>query len=145
MPDTEGAGMFRGAPAFLCEFGPVGASFEVGYVGDGNINGPKGARGGQTGGRAGQWLKHRNGEVLPLEACAQIVVEAGERIVSVGCGGGGYGDPRRRDPERVAADVAEGFISRERAQNIYGVKFLDGGGVDATATLHTRQQAVELS
>ena len=34
--------------------------------------------------------------------------------------GGGYGDPRRRDPAAVAADVKNGFITSERAQEVYG-------------------------
>jgi N-methylhydantoinase B len=34
--------------------------------------------------------------------------------------GGGYGDPRRRDPAAVAADVKNGFITPERAQEVYG-------------------------
>jgi N-methylhydantoinase B len=34
--------------------------------------------------------------------------------------GGGYGDPRRRDPAAVAADVRNGFITPERAQEVYG-------------------------
>ena len=34
--------------------------------------------------------------------------------------GGGYGDPRRRDPAAVAADVEAGFITPERAREVYG-------------------------
>jgi N-methylhydantoinase B len=34
--------------------------------------------------------------------------------------GGGYGDPRRRDPEAVAADVRAGFITPARAREVYG-------------------------
>src|SRR5947209_18100807 len=33
-------------------------------------------------------------------------------------GGGGYGDPLRRDPERVLADVREGFVAPEAAEGI---------------------------
>ena len=36
-------------------------------------------------------------------------------------GGGGHGDPRRREPALVAADVADGLISRESAEEDYGV------------------------
>ena len=35
-------------------------------------------------------------------------------------GGGGYGDPLLRDPERVEQDVAEGTISPGRARDVYG-------------------------
>ena len=36
-------------------------------------------------------------------------------------GGGGYGNPLGRDPEMVASDVIEGYISLESARNDYGV------------------------
>ena len=37
-------------------------------------------------------------------------------------GGGGYGDPFDREPERVAADVRNGFVSPEAALRDYGVQ-----------------------
>jgi N-methylhydantoinase B len=40
--------------------------------------------------------------------------------------GGGYGDPLEREPERVLNDVEAGIVSREEAQEIYGV-VIDGG------------------
>ena len=40
-------------------------------------------------------------------------------------GGGGHGDPRRRDPAHVAVDVADGLVSRESAERDYGVKLPD--------------------
>jgi N-methylhydantoinase B len=41
------------------------------------------------------------------------------RIVSPG--GGGYGDPRERDPEAVKRDLIEGKISENAAREIYGL------------------------
>ena len=35
--------------------------------------------------------------------------------------GGGFGDPKKRDPDRVRRDVRNGLISPERAQEVYGV------------------------
>ena len=35
--------------------------------------------------------------------------------------GGGFGDPKKRDPERVRRDVQNGLISAERAREVYGV------------------------
>ena len=35
--------------------------------------------------------------------------------------GGGFGDPRKRDPDRVRRDVKNGLISAERAREVYGV------------------------
>jgi len=36
-------------------------------------------------------------------------------------GGGGYGPPGARDPQRVLEDVREGYVSIERARDEYGV------------------------
>jgi N-methylhydantoinase B len=52
-------------------------------------------------------------------------------------GGGGYGDPLARDPEHVLADVREGYVSPEAANDQYGVVVLEEGGrwlLDEAAT-----------
>jgi N-methylhydantoinase B len=59
-------------------------------------------------------------------------------VIRVGTqGGGGFGDPLEREPERVRADVEAGLLSRERAREDYGVVLRDGG-VDAEATAALR-------
>ena len=35
-------------------------------------------------------------------------------------GGGGYGDPRERDPDSIRSDVENGYISPVRAEKVYG-------------------------
>ncbi|GIL38002.1 hydantoinase B/oxoprolinase family protein [Roseiterribacter gracilis] len=120
LPDTEGAGQWRGAHSVRVEFGPIGAPIDVGYVSDGGINGPKGARGGLSGNVAQQHKRKRDGTLEELPACAMIRVEPGETIVSVSCGGGGYGAPTARDRDRVRKDVEEGWVSKSRAREIYG-------------------------
>ncbi|HUY20475.1 MAG TPA: hydantoinase B/oxoprolinase family protein [Candidatus Binataceae bacterium] len=55
-------------------------------------------------------------------------------------GGGGYGDPMLRDPERVARDLAERKVSPAAARNLYGVVLDDHGQVAAEATLEQRRQ-----
>ena len=49
-------------------------------------------------------------------------------------GGGGYGDPLERDPERVACDLATRAVSEDAAERIYGVAIQSDGTVDADAT-----------
>jgi N-methylhydantoinase B len=36
-------------------------------------------------------------------------------------GGGGYGDPRSREPVRVHEDVRNGYVSADAAKRLYGV------------------------
>ncbi len=55
-------------------------------------------------------------------------------------GGGGYGSPLLRDPERVADDVAMGYVSRAQARSAYGVVLRPKtGAVDVKATASLRK------
>ncbi len=63
-----------------------------------------------------------------------VAIRAGDIVVMQSAGGGGYGDPLARDPERVREDVMAGYVSRERARVGYGVILAENGEVDAPAT-----------
>ena len=54
------------------------------------------------------------------------------------CGGGGYGPPEEREPERVLCDVLLGKISIERARDIYRVAVRDRR-LDAAVTAELRR------
>ena len=49
-------------------------------------------------------------------------------------GGGGFGDPRTREPERVHEDVLDGLITREEARRDYGVAIDAQGRLDLAET-----------
>jgi N-methylhydantoinase B len=136
--NTEGAGRTRGAPSLLVEFGPIGCEIEVGYVSDGCINAPCGVRGGLAGGGADQRRRRTDNTIESLEACAQVRLKEGETIISVSCGGGGYGPPGERSTELVSHDVREGWISKERAKEIYRVALDATNGVDEQETKRLR-------
>ncbi len=53
-------------------------------------------------------------------ASARYEMKAGERFLLQSAAGGGFGDPRRRDPAALAADLAEGYVSAEAAKTDYG-------------------------
>jgi len=139
IPDSEGAGRFRGSPGAYVEFGPIpGCELDVVYLSDGTYNPSEGVRGGLPGGRASQRKRGRDGELSDeLGAYAHLRLAPGETIVGHTCGGGGYGPPHERDAQRVAADVREGWITRERAFDLYGV-LVDNGEVDEAATAARR-------
>ncbi|MGH7314232.1 MAG: hydantoinase B/oxoprolinase family protein, partial [Candidatus Rokuibacteriota bacterium] len=63
-----------------------------------------------------------------------LAMSAGDTVVMESAGGGGFGDPLARDPERVRADVTAGLVSRERARDGYGVVLSERGDVDTAAT-----------
>jgi N-methylhydantoinase B len=53
-------------------------------------------------------------------------------------GGGGYGNPHERDPDRVRNDVLRGYVSREAARTDYAVVLRDDDTVDEAATAALR-------
>jgi N-methylhydantoinase B len=65
-------------------------------------------------------------------------LDAGDVLVNATGGGGGYGHPFERDPEAVAKDVRNGFVSVEAAADAYGVKINSDFTVDREATLVAR-------
>ncbi len=70
-------------------------------------------------------------EILPAKA--RTTFDGGDVYVYLQSGGGGYGDPLRRDPERVLADVRHELLSEETARSVYGV-VVQGGAIDLDAT-----------
>ena len=65
----------------------------------------------------------------------QQSIPAGDRLRLEMAGGGGFGDPRQRDPARVAEDVENGFVSVEAARRIYRVVLDAAGDLDETDLL----------
>ena len=57
-------------------------------------------------------------------------------------GGGGYGDPKTRDPERVLRDVRDGIVSATSAEKDYAVAIAaDGKSIDKKRTNQLREEA----
>ena len=54
-------------------------------------------------------------------------------------GGGGVGDPRARDPQRVLDDVLDGFITAQDAERDYAVVIDPDGRLDLAATERLRK------
>jgi len=126
LADTEGAGRTCGAPSVRVEFGPTEGPLEVVYASDGTVHAAQGVRGGSAGHSAAQRIRSADGRLRDAPPHGSVTLDVGERIVAVAAAGGGYGDPRLREPEVVARDVAEGWITRARARDVYGCGAFDG-------------------
>jgi N-methylhydantoinase B len=138
--DSEGAGMFRGAPGAEIEYGPVDCAVEVGFAWDGVVNPAQGFRAGGPGALAAAYRRRSSGERESLPGSSHLLVAEGESLVSLIAGGGGYRSPLDRAPEHVAHDVAAGWISLERARNVYGVEVTPEGVVDREMTERLRHR-----
>ena len=57
---------------------------------------------------------------------ANVTFEPGDRIQLITPGGGGYGDPRERDPERLKEDLREGYVSEAEADRLYRLPLTAG-------------------
>ena len=122
-PDSEGAGRRRGAPGARVTFGPKRDPMTAAYVTDGYHHPPRGTQGGGTAAPSIAFQAcrgRRRGGARPDRAGR---ARAGRAARARADGGGGYGDPRGREPERVRDDVLARFVSFERAREVYGVVF----------------------
>jgi N-methylhydantoinase B len=80
-----------------------------------------------------------DGSVEQITRNVVLTLEPGERFVTRSAGGGGVGAPFARDPEKVRADVVEGFVSVDGAREEYGVVLDEALAVDAEATADLRR------
>jgi N-methylhydantoinase B len=132
--DTGGAGKQRGGLGHRLIVGTVDESpFSVLLTAERVDNPPRGLKGGHDGGAARVGL--RSGRKLRTKG--QQTVPAGDAVVLEIAGGGGYGDPLKRDPGAVADDVAAEYVSQRQARQVYGV-VLRRGRADAKATAKLR-------
>jgi N-methylhydantoinase B len=122
--NSVGAGAFDSAPS--CKFVLTARETPVtcAYSCDGIDNPPKGALGGLDGHKAAAWkyvIAKGEGSRVNLPPFAEPTIPKGEAIVSESSSGGGYGDPKKRDPKLVAHRVREEWITPEFAKEVYGV------------------------
>jgi N-methylhydantoinase B len=116
------------------------------YVTDGYHYPPRGTQGGGDGAASIPFRVRTDGAEEELRPISQEVLEPGELLGHLLSGGGGYGDPREREPERVREDVLARFVGLERARDVYGVAFTsdaldDSLEIDWEATAMLRRSA----
>ncbi|NYT67236.1 hydantoinase B/oxoprolinase family protein [Pusillimonas noertemannii] len=120
--DSGGAGRHRGglgAELVVRALAPLSfnTSIERAHCRPWGLDGGREAAGNSVGIRVdGTWQDN-----LPNAKVAHQRLKKGDALALRSGGGGGYGDPRERPVEKVAFDVAEGYISPEAARRDYGV------------------------
>jgi N-methylhydantoinase B len=123
--DSGGAGTHRGGLGLVREYEILSGEVRFTHRGERHFIAPKGRAGGRDGATARTVIHRLDGseEVVPSKIVTTL--HTGERVVFETAGGGGYGDPAKRDPAAVEADVADGKVGEERAM-AYGVQAADG-------------------
>jgi 5-oxoprolinase (ATP-hydrolysing)/N-methylhydantoinase A len=89
---------------------------------------PHGVLGGRPGAIARILVDGAPVDPATLGNSPEVHFRADQALTLLLPGGGGYGDPRKRDPKLVEADLKGGYISREAALRDYGYDPEGGGG-----------------
>lgn len=130
-PDSGGAGTYRGGLSTSRTLRAM-TDIVISQTTNRHKEPAWGLKGGQPG-LTGATLVQRNGsddwltiaqafnKASPSKYC-NVPIRPGDKVRVMAPGGGGYGDPLKRDRARVVEDVLEGFISREAAAKYYGFR-----------------------
>lgn len=121
LPDTGGAGQFRGGLSTYRDMTLLYDNTTIQIRSDRRTSQPYGLNGGGSGASSANVLNlgASNEELLPSKP--HRAVGAGDRHRQVTAGGGGYGDPLTRDLQLVLDDVLDGKITPDGALRDYGV------------------------
>jgi N-methylhydantoinase B len=107
---SAGAGEFRGGLGFLRRFEILADDVKLALYSDRFRRKPDGALGGAAG-STGYCEIRRGGQTIRLKSKDEVELLRGDVVTLAVGGGGGYGDPRERDADRIAADLADGYVA----------------------------------
>jgi N-methylhydantoinase B len=120
VPDSCGAGKWRGGIGLARQYTLLNPEAGLQLRSDRMHFPPYGLAGGRPA-RPSRNVLDPAGEARPMPTKFFHVLRAGDTIRHEQPGGGGFGDPLDRDPERVLADVVNEKITPEYAQREHGV------------------------
>lgn len=138
--DSGGAGEWRGGVGLRRELKMLEDGMLTARIADRSIFPPRGIKGGLPG-AGGAWIVNRGqpGEAELPPKVTNYPIKAGDVITMAGSGGGGLGNPLRRDPEAVLRDVRNGKVSPAGARERYGVGIVARAGEEAGAELDLQE------
>ena len=140
--DSAGAGEYRGGNGHVYRVQHLVPSVKATVFGSGSKPHavPSGICGGRDPAPSVLSVERAGGGRDAIRLNSFFEVGAGDVIELRAMGGPGYGSPLARDPERVARDVRDGYVSPGAAREVYGVVLNDAGAVDAEATSTLRKE-----
>ena len=83
--------------------------------------GPWGLDGGLEGTTNYVKVRRKDGTEERYNTCTALPLQKDDVIRVFTATGGGYGDPAKRPPEKIREDIKNGYISAERAREVYGI------------------------
>jgi N-methylhydantoinase B len=142
-PDSGGPGLHRGGLGAIYEIAPLmEGDTDVFLLGERGKFPPFGVNGGKAAALNRFLYKDGAGEhgVPLVTKTTDVKIDRTGFVRLESPGGGGFGDPCRRDPARVARDVRLGYVSRDSARSDYAVALRADGSVDDAATKGLRSK-----
>ena len=106
---SAGDGEFRGGSGLVRAFALRDGSATASLLAERHAVRPHGAEGGGDGATGAHVFVGRDGSTRDLPAKTSVAMEPGDAIIVRTAGGGGYGDPQRRDPAARARDADDGI------------------------------------
>ena len=138
--DSGGPGKWRGGLGLTREVRVLSSGARLSVLAEKAVLPPFGVCGGAAG-AANRFRVRREGTVIepsPLPGkVGSFPLLVDDVVLMETSGGGGFGDALERDPERVIADVAEGYVTASAAEEHYGV--IGAQRVDGSATRRQRE------
>jgi len=120
--DGAGAGEFIGGSGVIRSYRALTDNQAVSVTFGRHKFAPWGIDGGEDGSTNKFFVYKTNGEVDgPYGIYPRYPLNKGDVVKLVTGTGGGYGDPLKRDPEQVARDVKNGYITVAQAEEKFGV------------------------
>lgn len=139
--DSGGAGKYRGGCGIIRRWRLLSEKAMVSIMGERTKIAPWGLKGGIQGEKAEYSIIGEVGKKEVLPSKCTVSIKRGEELVIKTPGGGGYGNPLNRDPEKVLDDYKNDLVSLSSAEEEYGVVIIpDRGIIDMEATRELREK-----
>ena len=143
-PDSGGPGRHRGGLGAIYEIETLAeGDTDVFLLGERGKFPPFGVNGGKSAALNRFFYQTDDGEKSPalVSKVTDVKIRRGQRLRLETPGGGGFGDPRLRDPALVVRDVQYGYVSKQSAHRDYAVVLTAEGKLDQHATAKLREEA----
>ena len=111
IPDSGGAGRWRGGLAARRSWRVLGHDAQCTTCCERTVTAPPGLAGGMDGAPARIWVEDPDGVRRAVTAKGSFIAPAGSLVVLDVPGSGGFGPPAERDPALLARDLADGYVT----------------------------------
>ena len=120
VPDTGGAGRYRGGTAARRSWRILNHDAQCTTCCERTVTAPPGLAGGLAGGAARIWITLPDGTSRPVTSKGAFIAPSGSLLTIDVPGSGGFGPPAERDRAALREDVIDGYVSQESADRDYG-------------------------